>query len=45
MLQAINIGPAQMEVWEHARLVGNIRSFSDQPCPEVAPTGADLSAA
>jgi hypothetical protein len=45
MLQAINIGPAQMQVWEHARLVGDIRPFSDQPCQEAAPAGVDLSAA
>jgi hypothetical protein len=45
MLQAINIGPAQMQVWEQARLVANIRPVSDQPGKEVAPVSADTTAA
>ena len=45
MLQAINIGPAQMQVWEQARLVANIRPVSDQPGKEGGAFSADTSAA
>jgi hypothetical protein len=45
MLQAINIGPAQMQVWEQARLVASIRPVSDQPGKEGAAFSADISAA